>query len=83
MVKMFISNDNKLENRDETLVDSYNALDHIKDLMQNVNMDISFSSFIEEILPELDSFIGALKAIKAIKDEKGRNPINEALKRID
>ena len=80
MVKLFISNDGKVENQNEKIVDAYNALEYIKDIV-NDELEFSFSSFMDATLPEIDSIIGALQAIKKFKDEECQ-ALNEALKLI-
>lgn len=79
MVKVFVSNNTKCKNENEKIVDAYNALDYIEEVL-DMDVNTSFSSVMESVLPEIDSLIGALKALKTIKDENGSNPINEALK---
>ena len=79
MVKVFISNNTKCKNENEKIVDAYNALDYIEEVL-DLDVNTSFSSVMENALSEIDSLIGAMKALKAIKDENGSNPINEALK---
>jgi hypothetical protein len=80
-VTMFISNDQTFESQNESVVDAYNALEHFN---TTIGIELKYSlstAMTNTFLPEIDSIIGALKAIKKMKEEN-RPALNEVLKRF-